>query len=115
MAVFEAESRESFIEQMVARIEEQFPETYQRLGLSGAMELINHALQKAADHSIQTRGAVQILIELMLDFGNEFQRSPDRQWALGMLRHPTLPDEIKLMAMRQRMTSSTQGRRLVQV
>lgn len=112
--VFRDVLRQDFILTTVARIKANFPESYRRLGDQGATLFVENTIEKASRHNVYTAGAVVALIELMLDFGEDFERSPDRQWAKCMLQHPTLPEDVKLAAMRERMTALTQGRRIIQ-
>jgi hypothetical protein len=54
-----------------------------------------------------------VLIELMIQFGEDFQHSRDRQWSSEILAHPTLPAALKLTLMYTRMTELSQGRVIV--
>ena len=46
--------------------------------------------------------AVAVLIELMLDYGEGFEKSPDRDWAMKFLEHPELPAPVKVGVIRDR-------------
>jgi len=113
LEAFRVLSRSAFVERMVAKIETEFPEQYAQLGRDGATQFVVNAIKKGEESHLDSRYAVGILIELVLDFGEDFQRSPDRRWAKQMLRHPTLPDDVKMTVMRERMTELTQGRRFI--
>jgi hypothetical protein len=52
-------------------------------------------------------------MELMIQFGEDFQNSRDKKWADEMLAHATLPAQLKLPLMHRRMTALTRGRVVV--
>jgi hypothetical protein len=56
---------------------------------------------------------VGVLLELMIQFGDDFQYSRDKVWAHEMLAHPTLPAQLKLTLMHRRMTELSKGRVIV--
>jgi hypothetical protein len=114
MAVFENESRETFIARMVAKIKSEFPDSYRDIGEAGAAGFVRESMIKAAAKQVYSQDAVAILIELLLDFGNDFVRAPERKWAKRMLEHTSLPDHIRLIEIRDRMAKFTQGRRIIQ-
>jgi len=107
-------SAESFRERMVRHISAEFPARYQEMGEAEARGFVEDGIRKGRAHQVLAQGAVAALIELMIDFGKDFERSPDRDWAQTMLNHPTLPDVVKMGAIRDRMAATTQGRRIVQ-
>jgi hypothetical protein len=115
MAAFEGDARKRFVERLVARIEANFPEKYGKMGPDGTQKYVEDAIKKAETYQIRTQSAVIMLIELMLNFGDNFELSPDRQWAQNMMKHPTLTDDVKLTAMRDRMTARSGGRRIIVV
>ncbi|HBY59491.1 MAG TPA: hypothetical protein DEH78_06685, partial [Solibacterales bacterium] len=64
-------------------------------------------------HGVVHQGGIAVLAELMIRFGTEFSRSPDKAWAWKMLAKPSLPGEVKVAALRERMEAATGGRRIV--
>jgi hypothetical protein len=104
---------EQFVERMAHHIAVEFPRHYEEMGEAGTREFISEAIKKGRRHQVAAQGAVAVLIELMLDFGRDFERSPERAWAKTMLDHPTLPDAVKMGAIRDRMMARTGGRRIL--
>lgn len=95
---------------MVSYIASEYPEKYQQMQETGTQEFIRRGMEKAAARGLRSRGAVAGFIDLMLKFGENFELAPDRVWANHTLAHPTLPDYLKVEAVRERFESQTQGR-----
>jgi hypothetical protein len=98
---------------MVRHIETCFPGKYAVLGEAKAVELVRAAVRTGMENDIQTRGAVIVLLELMLKYGELFELSPDQAWALKILRHPSLPAHLKVDTIRDRFDYLLQGRQIV--
>ena len=49
----------------------------------------------------------------MVEFGEELENSPDKEWADEMLAHPTMPASLKMTLIYQRLTEQSQGRVIV--
>jgi hypothetical protein len=99
---------------IVQTIASDYPARYGELGEEGTRELARHAIACGEAHRIVGQGAVTALAVLMVQYGEGFERSPDRAWALGLLEHPTLPQSLKLDLLLQRMAGRSQGRIIVQ-
>ena len=115
VAVFRADAQRRFAERMRAYIAEEYPARYQTLGDEGTRQLIQKGIEAGERHGIDTEGATAVLIELMLDFGERFERTPDRAWAERILARPDLPGQVKVTAVRERLTERTGGRPIVPV
>lgn len=74
---------------------------------------VRRGMAEAARHAIDTAGAITVFVELRLQFGERFERSPDRAWAANILAHPRLPGYVKVGAIRDRFAERTGGRVLV--
>src|SRR5262245_14422117 len=107
VAVFRADAQRRFAAGMQAYIAAEFPGRYQALGDEGTRLLIQKGIEAGERHGIDTEGATAVLIELMLDFGARFERSPDRAWAERILARPDLPGQVKVAAVRERLTERT--------
>lgn len=99
-----------FVERVVERLARVYPEPYQAMGDAGARAFVWRAVEAAERHGIDTEGDVSALIDLKIQVGEGFERSPDRAWAAAVLAHPTLPGSLKVSAIVQRIASRTQGR-----
>lgn len=113
VAVFRAEARKRFAERLRAYIAEEYPTRYQALGDDGTKQLVQKGIEAAERHGIDTDGATAVLVELMVEFGERLERSPDRAWAERILAQPELPGQVKVSALRERLSASTGGRTLV--
>jgi hypothetical protein len=105
--------RHEFVERMLRHVAHEYPGEYERLSGPGARALVERAIDTGATHGMRTEGAVAVLIQLMVCFGAEFERSPDRSWGLRMLAHATLPGSLKARMMAERMLGRTHGRPIV--
>jgi hypothetical protein len=115
VAVFRADAERRFAERMRAYIAEAHTARYQAMGDEGTKQLVQKGIEAAERHGIDTEGATAVLIELMVEFGERLERSPDRKWAEGILALPDLPGQVKVTAVRDRLSASTGGRRMVVV
>jgi hypothetical protein len=113
MVVFRAEAWKRFAERMRTYIAEEHAARYRALGEEGTKQLVQKGIEKAARHRIETEGPTAVLIELMLEYGERLERSPERTWAEKILGRPELPGEVKVAAVRDRLEASSGGRPLV--
>jgi hypothetical protein len=103
----------NFADDMVQAVASHFSRQYARLGADETRALVHRTMARGAQHRIVTRGAIAVFIELVLEFGEQFKMSPDREIALKLLAHPTLPGQVKVQAMQDRLTARTGGRALI--
>jgi hypothetical protein len=115
VAVFRADAQRRFAERMRAYIAEEHPRRYEALGEEGTKQLVQKGIETAAQYGIDAEGPTAVLIELMVSFGEKLERSPDRAWAEKILANPSLPDQVKVSAVRERLTERTGGRPIVPV
>ncbi len=113
MAAFTDTADESYVTRMVRYIANDYPVQFEAMGYAAAREFVIKAIQKGSVNNIKTEGGVAVYIQLMVEFGESFENSRDKDWAHEMISHPTLPARLKLDLMRQRMTALSQGRVIV--
>lgn len=82
-------------------------------GRSGVFAFVERTIAKAHGFGIDSTGAVSTLAELTIQFGEDFERSPIREWTRNILAHPELPGYLKAEAIRQRHTEATEGRVII--
>jgi hypothetical protein len=111
--VFETYRTEFWVSQSVESISRSYPRQYAEMGPSGAREFVYRAIAKGRTNHVGTAGGIGVLIELMIQFGEEFQNSRDKAWADRFLANPKLPPELKMTLMYNRMTEVSQGRVIV--
>lgn len=102
-----------FIDNLVAYFAGEYPSHAARLGAEGLRTLVERSIEAADTLGIRLEGAVGAFIELKLIYGENLERSPDREWARNILAHPTLPDYIKVGAVQDRLSERAGGRVLV--
>lgn len=113
MDAFKGQALARFEDKMVARIAETCPARFEALGEPGTRKLVRKGIETGRPYGIQCEGAVAVLIELMAQFGEKLEMSPDRAWAFKIMEHPKLPDYIKMDIVRERLTAKTGGRTLM--
>jgi len=99
-----------FTERMAASIQRDYPEVYTALGAAGAGSLVAEVMRWSAERHIVTEGGVSAMLALAVQYGVDFERSPDRAWARTLAAHPTLPEALKVDTLIARLVARSQGR-----
>ncbi|MCX4240506.1 hypothetical protein [Paraliomyxa miuraensis] len=115
LATLGASDRNEFVDQIMPHLRAEHPAWHAELGDDRARGLVERAIETGARHAILGRQAVLTFIELCIEFGEQFERSPDRAWALQLLAHRKLPDTIKVGLLDERLRALTKGRRIVEL
>lgn len=110
MAAFRDQASKQFDRHMVDYLYSEHPALTQPMGRDAVFDLIRRARFSASQYRIEKSGALALWIELWLMYGDELKRSPDRAWAQNILRHPVLPDYIRVERVRERLFATTGGR-----
>ncbi len=84
-------------------------------GESGVRAFVARNLDKPAGWGVESPGGIAIVFELLLQFGEELERSPAREWSLNILTHPVMSGDLKAGTVWERHQRLTDGRPLVQV
>jgi hypothetical protein len=113
MAVFQQQARRAFVERLVEVVATDYPGSYERLGDAGTRDLAERAIAAGKRYGIETEGGVVILLGLMVQYGESLERSPDREWAESVLRHPVLPGAVKIDQLVERLAGRSRGRVVV--
>ncbi|MFN0104731.1 MAG: hypothetical protein ACKV2U_21915 [Bryobacteraceae bacterium] len=103
-----------FEETMVRHIETAYPGHFAKWGKAGTAEFVSRNIRRAADHGIDTTGAVTTFLELLVVFGERFGESPYGEEALEILGEPALPGQIKIQLLAECLTARIGGRRIVE-
>lgn len=98
---------------MKSRILAEYPDHHGLLGEEGTQKLILKGIADGERYQLGADDSVGILIELMVEFGDNFQRTPDRPWIASMLSQLDVPGEVRIMAVCKRIQTATGGRRMV--
>jgi hypothetical protein len=98
---------------MTERIREEFPDKYAEWGDSGVCDFLRRCLDDAARFGLEVQGTVAQFITLRCQYGERFELCPDRAWAAEILRHPKLPDILKISIIAERFERRAEGRTIV--
>ena len=114
MAAFQKYAVREFAERLTAHLLTYYPTSSAALGgRDEVFAFVERTIAKADGFGIKTTGAVSTLAELMIQFGEDFERSPIREWTSNILAHRELPGSSKAEAIRERHTEATQGRVMI--
>lgn len=102
--------REGFRRELCDRLLEDHSHLAGDAGRPGVEAFVDRALAVLATWGIETEGAASLLVELMAQVGERFERSPDRSFALDTLAHPALPGAIKAQMVFEKLHATTEGR-----
>ena len=111
LEAFRTTLRERFIERTVNHLLAHFPDPCASAcaGRNEVRAFVTRGTDKAIRLNVSTPAAVTALLELWLQFGEDFERSPIRVWTLNMLSHPELPGMAKVDVIRDRHQELTGG------
>jgi hypothetical protein len=82
----------SFEDRMVAHLAEFFPEKSKALGEADTRERIQEGAVKARRYGIVSEQDVCIYIDMMFEYGNDFDVDPELPWATQVLKDPEIKD-----------------------
>jgi hypothetical protein len=106
-------SQEAFRNRLVRRLAADFPSHHAAIGDAGLMDTVKHAIKWGPNLGVETSGAISVLAELLLVYGPELRDSPDRAWAIGILSNSSMPGQLKVRLLRERLDSRSGGRLIV--
>lgn len=109
MGVFRREASARFEERMAAHLVATFPTRYQSMPERDIREFIRRGVKNGDRCEVKTEDAVEILLEMMTTFGEEFERSPDPSWIHEILAHPKLPGSLKVELIQDRFGDLIRG------
>jgi hypothetical protein len=113
---FRQAARETFTAALIVHLKTSLPGPAASLdGDADWNAFARRAIAAGARYGIHSGSGLTILAELMLQFGENFERSPLRQWTADILAQPRLPGQIKAEALRERYQDLTGGRPVVVV
>ena len=113
MAAFRSVRINRFVDDMVDYLAAEYPTHCDRLGKEEIRAFVDRSIAAATRLGVDTEGAIGVLAELRLVYGEDLQRAPDREWARNILAHPRLPGYIKVEAVQNRLSERSGGRVLV--
>jgi hypothetical protein len=78
-------------------------------GTNEVRDFVLRNIPRAAALGVSSKGAVIGLLELWIQFGENFERSPLKTWSSNFLSHPILPGAAKVDAIRDHHLEFTGG------
>lgn len=102
-----------FVHRMAEFVMHDYPSIAQALGERGLEQLVRRAISLGAGHGIDTEAGVTAWLSLLVQYGEDLERSPDRAWAMKVLAHATLPASLKVEMLVERLGQRSQGRIVV--
>lgn len=87
----------------------QYPDACAALGDRRLAHLVRLGISRATRHGMRRESDLELFVELMVEFGKDFDRSPDVPWALAVFRS-ALPIEQKLVVLGERATTARLAR-----
>jgi hypothetical protein len=81
-------AQKNFVEQMVEHLLVFTPHHAQTLGPGALRQVIQLGIERAESYGYTLRGPVRFYIELMFQFGSDFDTDPQSRWATAFLKRP---------------------------
>ncbi|CDL86714.1 hypothetical protein [Xenorhabdus cabanillasii] len=75
----------AYIDELVLHCNESYPYLEIKLGKEGLRKALEDAVEKAKNDGFDQRGAVQLYIDILILFGEEFQTDPQYSWIREIL------------------------------
>ena len=113
MDVFEKQAELEFERKMLGYVQNDFPGKFAEMGEAGTLEYIRGSVVSAAGIGLDSHVAIGLFITLKLEFGESFERSPDRVWAQNMLHNPNLPSDTRAIEVAKKLIGGANGQRIV--
>ncbi len=115
MNAFTSVRREEFVRRLLSHLAANYSTWYENQEDRQPREFVERVIDSGETFGVRSESAVSTLVNLMIEFGEEFERSPDQTWAVKMLAHPSLPGHIKLSLLSERLRERSGGRRIVEI
>ena len=106
--------RQEFEAHLVETLASEYPTSLVELKEAGLLRVARHAIDCGESNGIVTKGGVTALAGLMIQYGDSFERSPDREWAQETLSSAKLPEQLKVEFLIERLAGPSQGRVIVE-
>jgi hypothetical protein len=90
MAAFSKATVRNFENRLRAHLQETYPEPSEALGEAGVREVIAHGMKRAEHYHLASEREICGYVELMFEFGRDFDRDPRHPWAGEILRDKTI-------------------------
>lgn len=106
--------RRDFVDRLIPRMAAEYPTAHASLQDAGIRKIIERALSTGEVYGIVTEGGVTSVAGLMIQYGETFERSPDREWARQTLADARSHESLRMDLLVERMASRARGRVIVE-
>jgi hypothetical protein len=96
MEAFSAYMMDSFIKKVKNHLRQKFPVSTDQMTDDTLHDIITQGIEKAAGYNIVERDDVLPFIEYMISLGKDFDKNPDQNWALKILKIRNLEGTEKI-------------------
>ncbi len=104
-----------FEQRMLSWLETEYPDRFGPTQQPQARDLVRYAMRTGKQQGIETRGGLTGLVGMMADYGQQFERSPDADWACATLSEISLPGDVRIAMLANRFEARIQGRTVVHI
>lgn len=102
------------VDPLVERLIRKYPQQCATMGGEpGTRAFAERTVATASDWGISSEEALTVLADLLVQFGEGFERSPFQQWSLTILQNPIMTGDLKVDTVWDRHSSLTGGRQMI--
>jgi len=87
---------EAFEDDRVKHIASKYPDFFDEMGEEDVRQLVRQGMEKSKMYGVQARNDVAFLIDLMVEFGPDFEREGKILWTGDILRNHGLSGNGKI-------------------
>ena len=113
MRILGLPGEQEFAERVVQMLRRDYPAEFAAKPDAEIREFVRKTMDRGREYRITGQGAMLVFFELMVEYGEWLRDSPDTAWAETILRHPKMPDQLRLSIVRDRFSERSHGRRIV--
>ncbi len=95
LEAFERYMREGFVRRVMAHLRRFFPAQCAELGDQGLREMVHYGIERAGSYGIEAEGDISRYIDLMFEFGRDFDS--DLRWAAEILNDESIESPSERM------------------
>ncbi len=95
MEAFERYMREGFARRVLAHLRRYFPEQCAQMGKDELREFVHYGIERAGSYGIEAEADVARYIDLMMEFGQDFDS--DLTWAAEILNDESIEEPAERM------------------
>lgn len=105
IAAIAEDAEETLRARMRKHLQAEYPERCAELGEKRSSLWLKLGLQRARRRGLRDESHLELFLELMFEFGRDFDRSPDVPWGAAVFNSPYAMEQ-KMIALAQRATAA---------